>query len=66
MSISHLLFSDNSLSFFEVNVDQGMAIKKLLSTFDHFLSPRKCLLPLNENENVANAEQVWQILGPQN
>ena len=67
LSVSHLLFVDDSLLFFRANVHQALVIKDVLSTFERcsgqLLSPNKCSLLINENCDQQIADQVRLTLG---
>jgi hypothetical protein len=64
--ISHLLFVDDSLLFFEANVDQANKVKVLLNKYEkatgQLLTPRKCSLVLGNKCTVEKGNDVASIL----
>jgi hypothetical protein len=66
-SISHLLFSDDSLLFFKLDDGQAVQVRELLSTFEkgtgQKLSPAKCSILVCHNVDDTLVNQVKQALG---
>jgi hypothetical protein len=64
--ISHLLFVDDSLLFFEANLDQANKVKTVLNNYEQatgqLLSPGKCSLLLGNKCSEAQGQVVASIL----
>jgi hypothetical protein len=64
--ISHLLFADDSILFFEANMDQAMRVKSILSKYElatgQILSPDKCSLLLGNKCTTVAGQQVATAL----
>jgi hypothetical protein len=64
--ISHLLFADDSILFFEANMDQAMRVKSILSKYElatgQILSPDKCSLLLGNKCTTVAGQQVAAAL----
>ena len=65
--ISHLLFTDDSIMFFQVNRQQATMVKKLISVYEsssgQLLSPSKCSILFSSNCKDQDQTHVMQILG---
>jgi hypothetical protein len=68
-SISHLLFTDDSLLFFKSNAEQAAVVKNIIATFERgtgqLLSPGKCFLLVSEGIDPARVGDLRRILGVQ-
>jgi hypothetical protein len=67
--ISHLLFADDSLLFFEASADQANKVKTVLNSYEaatgQLLSPGKCSLLLGNRCSNETGQMVAAILGIQ-
>jgi hypothetical protein len=65
--ISHLLFANDSVLFFKLNVNQAERVRELLANFEQGtgqkLSPSKCSLLIRQGSDPVVAEEVCRILG---
>jgi hypothetical protein len=66
-SISHLLFADDSVLFFKLNVVQARNVQQLLTIFERStgqkLSPSNCSLLVHEGADPVTVQEVRQVLG---
>jgi hypothetical protein len=64
--LSHLMFADDCILFFEANRNQAMIIKKAITDFEkgsgQLLSANKCSILFNEQCPDGSQQQVRQIL----
>ena len=64
--ISHLLFADDTMLFFEASGDQANVVKGLLNTYSsatgQLINPEKCSILFSDNCNEPVAEEVKSIL----
>ncbi|KAK1678937.1 hypothetical protein QYE76_039785 [Lolium multiflorum] len=64
--ISHLLFADDSLLFFEANADQATKVSNVLKTFERctgqLLSPNKCSILLGNKVSEGDGKDTMNIL----
>lgn len=69
LSVTHLLFADDSHLFFKANASEANVVKDLLGTFERctgqLLSPAKCSLQVREGCDANRVEEVRSILGVQ-
>jgi hypothetical protein len=67
LGISHLLFTDDSILFFKLDVNQAERVRELLANFEQGtgqkLSHSKCSLLIRQGSDPVVAEEVRRILG---
>jgi hypothetical protein len=65
--VSHLLFADDTLLFFKVDVDQAMQVKDTIDTYERctgqLINNSKCSIMFKGDEETATHAQVQHILG---
>lgn len=68
--ISHLLFADDSLLFFQCNTQQALVIRDILASYENctgqLLSPGKCSILIGKQVPQADGDAVAAILGVTN